>query len=167
MSAGAAVLASFGSTQWDAQVYGSLSRASEIFGIIKDRGQALRVAWTLWRLNSEIHDMLEQVYAIMEGRAAAEPSDEPVTPERARGIEENVRRLALLMAAIYDEARRKRITNYSVLGGPLSRLKIFSDELLDLADWIADTQDEAGVNSAFDRSRAEQEKGEVFDLGQV
>lgn len=167
VSAGVAVLANFGRDEWNAEVFGSLSVASQLALLVKDRGRAIRLAFTLRKLDSGIEKFLEDVYMIIEGRKKAPPSEEELTPERARLSIHALIELSITMSNIFDQAKRKRLTNNSLLAGPLYRMHAHADELLDIADWLDTIISQENVEPLFARAEQEKARGEVHRLDQA
>ncbi len=169
VSAGALVLTNFGSEEWTAELYGSLSVASELAEMVKNRGQAIRMAYILWRLSGRCDAFLDRTHDIMEGRIqpVMKPEQKEFTTEQAQETIHSLRQLAIVLSGVYDDARRKRLTNNSLLGGPLSRLRLGAEEMLNIADWLDQIIEPAGVEGVFARAQGERERGEVFDLSHI
>ena len=167
MSAGTLVLMNFGTPECSAELYGSLSAASELASMVKSRGQAIRMAFILWRLSSRCDAFLDKIHDIMEGRVQPPKSAKQMSQGEARETVHSLRQLAIVLSAMYDDARRRRLTNNSVLGGPLSRLRISAEEMLDIADWLDQIIEPSTIEAAFARAQGEKERGELFDLSHI
>jgi hypothetical protein len=166
---GCAVLDTIGSYQWNADVYGSLSVASRLAAIIKERSAFIKLSYDLRRLNSKINGFLDQFHGIMEGRIPPSQNavSEPLTPERHENAIRLMRQLSAVLADVYLSAKRKRYTNNSLVAGPLSTLHQNAETISEMADWLVMALHPEGFEQVFDRANQERERGEVFDIGQV
>lgn len=167
---GCAVLETIGSYQWNADVYGSLSIASEIAAAIRDRSAAIRLAVSLRRFNTKIGHSIHLLHEIMEGRIPAnikQTTDEPFTPERGERAIRLMRDLHCVLDDIYQKAKRQRFTNNSLIAGPLNKLHENSQAILDVADWLEMLMHHNEVEVLFNRARQEEEAGEIYDINQV
>jgi hypothetical protein len=169
MSTCAAALTSFGSDRWNAEVYGSLSVASQISSMVKSRAQVLTLAYHLRRLNSRLKTFFRETDEVMEGKRKlnGDTESEPVTRERIEQSLQTISRLHETLNGIYDQARKQRLTNNSLVAGPLNTLRSYAEEMLDLADWIEVACQSEDVESIFERAHQEKQRGEVIYLAQV
>lgn len=167
MSASATVLANFGRNQWNARVYGSLSIASRIASLVKDRRQAVRLAFLLRKLNNSLASFFEEIYLRIEGKIPPQSPAEPLTAERAQNALHSLRELSTSLFETYEGAKSKRLTNNSLLAGPFSRLRTYSEDISELADWLEMSLDLKPVEEIFERARLEAEQGDVFNIKQA
>ena len=160
-------LAVFGSDKWNAQVYDSLSFASRIAYVVKDRAQILNLAINLRRMVGKLEANLETLNLVIEGKVSPQ-SSEPTPPQQIQEAIDTLQKLSRVLSSIYEAAKRKRLTNNSLIAGPLSRLNKLSDDLSGIAEWaeMAFLHQQA-VEDIFNRSRNEKEQGDIYDLSQV
>jgi len=164
VSASAIALAGVGKDQWNASVYGSLSVASRIASAVRDRSRAFQVALLLRKQNKQLAEFLEGVHLRIEGKIPVEPSAEPLSHEKAENALRSLRELSAQLFGIYQEAKAKRLTNHSLLAGGLSRIRIYSEDIAELADWLEGALDPKAVEDVFERARKETEEGNIFDI---
>ena len=167
MATAADFLIFVGADEWDARVYQVLSSASNLALAVKRRSNTLRIAYHLHKLNGTLKGMLEEVYAVLEGKKHVEPVQEPVTPQRLRQSSDNLERISRMIEALYESGRRAGLTNNSLTAGPLDAIRKHIPELLDVAEWFEAAADSEQVNSAFARAREESKNGDIYDLSQV
>jgi len=153
----------FGSDQWNAEVYDSLSVASKVSGMVRDRAQVFRLAYQLYTLNTKLRDIFEKVHSAIENPKPGEPA----SPEQFQKLIFVIRELSTTLYNTYERAKLARLTNYSLIAGSLSRLHTFSEDLSELADWLEMIQDPNSFEPVFERAKKEIERGEVYDLSQV
>lgn len=164
MSANAAVLANFGTDQWNADVYESLSVASRLSSMVKDSTQSFYLAYHLRRLNSRLDGLFGEVFAMIEGKKAIPPSDPP-TPERIRNAINSMYQLHSVLSQIFNSAKCRRLTNNSLFSSQVRKLAQMSENALEFAEWLEMAclhQEE--VAQIFERARAEKAKGEVYTI---
>ncbi len=169
MSASAAALATISSDHWNADVYGSLSVAFQIAALVKHRAQVIRVAFIVRRFSNSVGDSIDLLHAVMQGKAVppSDSSSEPMTPERGQNAVRMLRDLSNAMDEIYDKAKWHGLTNYSLVAGSFLKLQGQAERILEIADWLELILEPESIESLFDRARAEQEQGEVYNLSQV
>ena len=164
MTADVAVLKNFGSDHWNAEIYGSLSVASTIASLVKNRTQTVRLAYFLHKLNTRLKSFFNDLHEAIEHPPA---TTEPVTPEAFQKAITTVKELSIQLCSIYEGSKRARLTNNSFLAGSLSRLHTYSEDLSELAEWLEMLRSPESIEAVFDRAKKEQEQGDVFDLSQV
>jgi hypothetical protein len=164
MASAAVVLTNLGSDQWDAEVYAVLSMASRLAALVKSRAQTVRLGYKFWQLNSLLGSFFQEVRNSMEGHA---PKDDSITPERIEQSIRSLRQMHSKIEALYEAARRARLTNNSLLAMPLRSVHTYSDDILELAELLEAYQNSEGVEAVFDRSAQERARGEVYDIAEV
>jgi hypothetical protein len=164
MSSAAVVLTHLGTDQWDAEIYAVLSMASRLAALVKSRARTLQLSYSLWRLNTLLSNIFEEVRDTMEGKGGAA---QPVTAEGIEDAIRNLRQLHIKIETIYEAARRARLTNHSLLAMPLRSVHTYNDDILELAELLEAYQHSEGVEAVFDRSAQERARGEVYDLAEI
>lgn len=163
-----AVLTRLSSDAWNAELYNSLSFTSHIAAAIRSRAAAISLAINLRRLTSKLDEMLKNAHSLIEGKVPPTPADEPFTPQRAHDTIDTLQMISRILSYTYESAKRKRLTNNSLLATPLNRLNPLAEEILDLADWLETLTPQSGdVENIFSRAAQEKEHGEIYDLSQV
>ena len=164
MASAAAVLSNFGSDQWDAELYAVLSLAARLSTLVKNRAQTFRLAYQLWRLNSALAGIFEELRDKMEGKIP-DTSGLPTAEQIEDGIR-TLRKAHVSLETLYEAARRSRLTNNSLVAMPLRSVHSYSDEILDLAE-VVEIYQAGGAEAIFDRSSRERAQGEIYDLAQA
>ena len=163
-----ALLTRIGSDAWNAELYDSLSFTSHIAAAIRSRAAALSMAIQLRRLVSKLDNILDKTHSMIEGKVPIPKSDEDTTPQRVHNTIDTIQMISRVLASTYESAKRKRLTNNSLLAGPLSRVNQLSEEFADLGDWIEVAALQTGeIDKVFDRATHEREHGDIYDLSQV
>jgi hypothetical protein len=72
-----------------------------------------------------------------------------------------------LYNAIYEEARRRRLLNNSLIAGPVTALRANADQFFELAEWCDLYLHADHVDELFAKANEQRAKGEVYDLSQV
>lgn len=174
MGAGCAALATFGSDEWNAKLYDSLSAASRLVLDMKTHSQVVSFAFFLWRLNGRLESFSEAMKKISEGELPAaqqanisQQASEPYTPERGQNAARQLEELSRLLAYIYEQSQRRRLTNNSLTAGQLSRLNKHAQCILDLSDWLHVLTQPEEIEGIFNRAIADKERADIFDISQV
>lgn len=167
MTAYAAVRPFFGTDQWNAEVYGSLSIASEIASMVKNRSKNILLAYKLHALNRHLARFFEQVHDQMEGKRTLPAGKEPPTEEEYQKAVKSLQDLSRSMYVTYETCKRLRLTNNSLLAGSIARLRTYSEELSELAEWLETGGQKDVFADVFMRSEQEKERGDIYDLSQV
>lgn len=165
MTSAAVVVSNFGSDHWDADVYGVMSMASRLAGLVKTRAQTIRLGYNLWQLHSLLGDFFKLVRENAEGQRQA--AREEVTPERVTEMIRTLRLMYFKLEALYEAARRARLTNNSILAMPLRSIHTYSDDVLELAELLEAYQNKEGIDAIFDRAAGEKARGEIYDLAEI
>jgi hypothetical protein len=163
------VLNNFGIDNWNAKVYGSLSTAAQLSLLVKNRAQALRMSYLLWKLNSQTAKFFQEVDDVMTGKHVAAQTQpcEPISLERLEQSRDSLIQLGINLGRIYEDARRNGLTNHSLIAGPVTALRAHADHFLELAEWFDSFQHMDEIEQAFASAREEKRLGEVYDLSQV
>lgn len=158
MSAGTAVLANFDSDEFNVKVYESLTRASQVLVNIKTKGQVLFLSARLWQLNGRLEKLMTDLKDITEGNKQVE-SVEPLTPARSEHAISSLEELSRVLSYIYEQSRRRGLTNNSLIAGSLARMNKYSDCLIDIADWLHVLIQEHELHPIFERGHNERLSG--------
>ena len=161
------VLNNFGIDGWNARVYGSLSLASQVSIMVKTRAQAFRVSYLLWKLNSNVNQFFLKVDDILSGKIVCPPSAEPITPQQFTQGANDLLRLGLTLNGIYENARRQRLTNNSLIAGPATALRAHADHFFEMAEWFESLAHRDELERVFANAQEERQRGDVFELSQV
>lgn len=166
-----AVLTKFGNDSWNADLYESLSLAARLsmaVKAVKNHGQNIRMSYWLWKINGHAARFFGEVDDIVSGRVAVPVSEEsPVTPEKIQSSIDTLMRLGVSLSSVYEEARRRRLLNNSLIAGPVTALRGNADQFFEMAEWLELMLDPKLVDTVFDRANEERSRGEVYDLSQV
>lgn len=168
MASDASIIRSLEALEWDADVYGSLSAFSNLALQVKNKANALRLAYLFHKANNSLQTLFDRVHATMEGRNPI-PADsvEPITEKRCKELGENLDHLIRKIDYIYETARRAGLTNNSLTSGALARMREHSEELLNLVDWVDVLRQKDAVQDIFERAARDRETGEVFEIEKV
>src|ERR1035441_6340698 len=61
----------------------------------------------------------------------------------------------VVLGRIYEDARRNRLTNHSLIAGPVAALRAHADHFLELAEWFDSFQHMDEIEQAFASAREE------------
>lgn len=160
------VLNMFGSDEWNARAYGSLSVASNVSARIKPNTQTLAMRKLLVNLNSTLDRFFADIRAAMEGKVPAEPAEQS-TPEMIAKSAAMLKDLDQVLSRTYHRAEHMGLTNRAWTAGPLRTLREHIDELQDLREWFEMISDIRPVNELFERADREAHSEPAFDLSKV
>jgi hypothetical protein len=163
----AAVIQTFQSDEWNADVYGAFSVVSNIAAHVKNRANTLQLTYSLYKMNGQLQSLFDKVDAVVEGKVKIELSDEPVTEERAREMVSDMTRMYRSLEGLYETLRREGLRNNSLTERQVHRLREHCEKMLDLADWFETSLHTEEVNAIFARASEEREHGDIYDLEQV
>jgi hypothetical protein len=167
MGSAAAVLQTFQTDEWNAEIYGALSVVSNVVVSVKNKANILHIAYSLHKCNKQLQLIFDKIHAVSEGKVRAEKPAEPISEERAReGIRELIR-LYRKVEYLYASLRTAGLTNNSITSGQLLKLRSHGETILDLADWLETHFNTEEVNGIFARASDERTRGEIYDLEQV
>lgn len=163
----AAVIQSFESYEWNADVYGALSAFSRLAVHVKNKANVLSLAYSFHKANRQLQSLFDQVHAAMEGKIPVDPNAEPVTEKRLREVGENLMHLYRTIDYVYECARRAGLLNNSLSSAPLRKMQQHSEGILNLVDYVELLIQKDEVQAIFDRSYREKENGDLFNIEQV
>jgi hypothetical protein len=163
----AAVIQTFQTDEWNADVYGAFSVVSNIAAHVKNKANAVQLSYSLYKMNRQLQSLFDKIYAVAEGKVKIEPSEEPVTEERARQMVSDMMRMYRSLEGAYETLRRAGLRNNSLTAGQVLRLRDHCERMLDLADWFETSLDTEEVNALFARASEERARGDIYDLEQV
>lgn len=167
MGTAAAVIQTFQTDEWNANMYGTLSVVSNFAASMKNRANTIHLAYSLHKSNRQLQAIFEKIHGVAEGKIKLEPSAEPVTEERAREMVSDMMRMYHSIERAYEGMRRAGLLNNSLTSGQVLRFRQFGEAILDMADWIETSMHSEEVNALFERASAERERGEIYNLNQV
>lgn len=170
MATAVAVLNSFGSDSWKADAYESLSLAARLsiaVKSVKSRGQHIKLSYLLWRINSISGKFLTDVDDILTGKKTPSSPPATATPDDYKSSIDTLIQLGNSFMSVYEEARRKRLLNNSLIAGPITALRSHADQFFELAEWFELVNAPDEIQRIFADAHAEKSRGEIFDLSQV
>lgn len=167
----AAVLNNFGSDSWKAELYESLclaARLSMAVKAVKTHGQNIKMSYWLWKVNSHAAKFFLRIDDIVAGKETTQPPDnDPVTPEKIQNAIDAMMQLGMSLNGVYEEARRRRMLNNSLIAGPVTALRGNADQFFEIAEWLELMLDPARIDGIFANANEQRSKGEVYDLSEV
>jgi hypothetical protein len=167
MGTAAAVIQTFQTDEWNANMYGALSLVSNIAVSVQNRANTIQLAYTLHKSNRKLQAIFSKIHAAAEGKIKPSAAGESVTQERAQEISRDMIRMYQSIDRAYESMRAAGFLNNSLTSAQVQRFKHFGEEILDLADWIETSLHSEEVNALFERGSAERERGEMHNLDQV
>jgi hypothetical protein len=171
VSTAATIIQSFETYELNTRLYGILSLASRLAASVKNRTNALHLAYGLHRTNRSLTEMFEKIQAAADAAAGGslppDPNAEPLTPQRLRQVGDNLTQLYNTLDYIVEAARRAGLFNNSLTASSLQRMNSYKERIVDLVDWCEVAAEPEHVNALFQRANEEKERGDVFNLNQV
>ncbi len=170
MATAAAVLNNFGTDNWNAEMYESLSLAARLSIVVKNvrsHGQNIKLSYWLWKVNARAAKFFQAVDDFVAENAPPQPDSQPPTPELIEKAIAKLMELGASYNAIYEEARRRRLLNNSLIAGPVTALRANADQFFELAEWCDLYLHSDRVDELFAQANQQRAKGEVYDLSQV
>lgn len=170
MATALVVLNNFGTDTWNAELYENLSLAARLSAAVKSvksHAHSVKISYLLWKINGRVGKFFQEVDDILAGKINVAASNEPPTPE---GVQRSIRtliELGMSLNGVYEEARRKRILNNSLIAGPISALRSHAEQFFELAEWFDLVQRGEEVENVFANANEQRRRGEVYDLSQV
>ncbi len=166
------VLNSFGADNWNAELYESLSLAARLaiaVKAVKNHGQVVKASYYLWKINGHAGKFFQEVDDILAGRNSPKPAAaaEEVTPERIQKSIDSFIEIGTSLNNVYEEARKKRLLNNSLVAGPIVALRANADRFFEMAEWFDLMLNPDRVEEIFASANAQRSRGEVYDLSQV
>jgi hypothetical protein len=166
MTASTVAINNLASVEFQNGVYGTISMAARLAVAVTSRAQAMRVAWYLRRVNKNVKSLLDLVDESLSGKRPLQKNEE-MTPQKLRELADTVDYMVRVMEYQYESMRRARLTNNSLTAGALKMFQSNLDPLKDLADWIDVAAKPEDLDAIFARSKAEMERGEVYEVKRV
>ncbi|MFY9802149.1 MAG: hypothetical protein WA211_03460 [Candidatus Acidiferrales bacterium] len=163
----AAVIQSFESYEWNAEVYGALSAFSRLAVSVQKKANVLALAYAFHKANRQLQSLFDKVHGAMEGKVPVRPNDEPVTEGRLRDTTENLMHMYRTIDYVFEASRRAGLLNNSLSSSALQKMQTHSEELLSLVDWLELAMQKDEVQAIFARAHREKQSGELFDIEQV
>jgi hypothetical protein len=167
VSTESAVIQSFESFEWNADVYGTMSSFSRLALHVQKKANVLALAFAFHKANRQLQMLFDKVQAAMEGKLPANPNEEPVTEKRMQQTVDTLMHLYRIMDYVHETSRRAGLANNSLTASGLRKMRLHSEEILNLVDWMELTMQKDEVQAIFDRSHREKESGDLFDIEQV
>lgn len=167
MSTAATVISNLGTHNWNARVYDTLALASRLAAAVKDRGNVLRLAYSLHDLNKNVTKFIGIVNSAMSGELKPDPNAETVTPETLRSNADNFEQLYRTLDYILEGSRRAGLTNNSLTAASIRGLQKNLDAIGNLADWFDLASQPEAVSQIFETANRERERGDLIDLARV
>lgn len=170
MATAAAVLNNFGTDNWNAELYESLSLAARLslaVKSVKTHGHSVRMSYWLWKINGNAAKFFQKIDDITAGTIPADPDAKPPTPEEIQKAIAKLMEVGTSYNSIYEEARRKRLLNNSLIAGPVTALRANADQFFELAEWCELMLHADRVDEVFAAANAQRARGDVYDLSQV
>jgi len=165
-----AVLNNFGSDAWKADFYESLSLAARLsmaVKAVKTHGQNIKMSYWLWKINGIASRFFVESDDIISGKTMVAPDTAPPTPEKMQEATETLMRMGTAFNEVYEEARRRRLLNNSLIAGPVTALRAHADQFFEMAEWINLMRDPDAIEKIFADANEQRARGEVYDLSQV
>jgi hypothetical protein len=145
---------------WNAAAYETLAVAFRLSASLKKHAAILSLTRDVWQLDRLLKGFLEQIYKGAENPPAM---PEPVTKEQIAACAETLRTIHTTVDSTYTRARNGGLTN-SMLAGPVfNSVKLRSEEILDIADWLISYSD-PDVDQLLNRAIDGLHRGEMHDL---
>jgi hypothetical protein len=161
------VIQALDSPEWNADVYGALSSLSRLASALRNKANVLHLAFSLYKLNGALKSLFATVGLAMSGELKLAPGAEVPTPQRLRDSSDKLMKLSRDLEYIYQLLRRVGLTNNSLVGGNLAKLRGYESSIEDLADWFDLMAQSDEVKIIFERASRERDRGEIFDLEHV
>ena len=90
MNTEAAVIRSFESYEWNADVYGAMWAFARLAAFVKNKSNVLTLVYHFRKANRSMDVLFDRVHAAMEGKIPPDPNDVPVTPRRVQETNDNL-----------------------------------------------------------------------------
>lgn len=152
---------------WNAQLYENLSLAARLSTAVKSRAYFFKLSFLLWRINGRVSAFFQDVDDLLSGKRAPGADLQPAPPENIRKSVSTLMELGTSFNNIYEEARRKRLLNNSLIAGPIAALRAHAEQFFDLAEWLEVACRAEDVEKLFARAKEEQQRGDVYDISQA
>jgi hypothetical protein len=167
-----AVLNNFGTDSWNAEFHENLSTAARLSILVKtvtSHSQSVKMSYLLWKINGRTAKFFQTIDDIVAGKIASaqENNVEPITDEKIKKAIADLMEIGTSLSGIYEEARRKRLLNNSLIAGPVTALRANADQFFELAEWCDLILNGDRVEEIFANANEQRNKGDVYDLTQV
>lgn len=160
-----AIPVNFFGDAWMADLYSATSIALRVSAAIRDHGFKIRLAGSIWKLDSSLRNLVNAVYTAMKH---PDPSLPPVSEERVQEVLQTLKNLYRTVEKLHSDAKRKGLTNHTLIGAAYNSAHVRAEELLDIIDFIEALRAPAETHTrAFEESLAELRRGEVFDAADI
>lgn len=167
----AAVVNIFTTDTWKADAYESLSLAARLSMLVKGvrtHSQNLKMSYWLWKINGQAAKFFTKVDDIL----AAPPTQSANSPElpSSETFQKSVdilMQLGMSFKEVYEEARRRRFLNNSLIAGPVTALHSNADQFFELAEWLEMMKDPNHIDAVFAKANEQRKNGEVYSLAEV
>jgi hypothetical protein len=161
------LIETFGSFEWNADVYDLMSGVSRLASIARSKANVLSIAYSLHKANRKLEEFLRTSDGVLDGSIKPKPAEKPITNEDIRRIGYTLHQMHSTIAQILASLKRVNLTNNSLTASSIQRMSGFNERIMDLADWIEAIQLPETTTAVFERAESEKEMGELFDLAQV
>lgn len=165
MTTGTAVISNLASEEFSGEVYEALSVTAKLAAFAARRVNVMRIAGGLYKTNRLIKSLLDLVDDSITGKRKL--VEKEITLQDVQRIADNLDHLARMIEYLYESLRRARLTNNSLVAGPLVTLRSAIEPLKDIADWADASAKPQELQSILARAKAERERGEVYELKRV
>lgn len=166
-SAAATVISQFGTYNWNTRLYDVLALASRMAANLKNRRNTIRLAYYLHQVAKSSAEFVLMINDAMEGKAPADPSAEPVTPQVLRSSADSLEQLYRTMEYIVEGSRRAGLFNNSLTAASLRSIERSLDPVAAIADWLDLASQSTEVENIFQVTEQEREKGALIDLASI
>jgi len=145
---------------WNESAYATLAVAWRVSASLKRHAAVISVAKDLWKLDRMLRAFLEQIYKAVENPPKTSAH---ATKEQIMATADALRKIHTTVDSCYTRAKGGGLTNHAIVGTVLNSVKVHSEEILEIGDWLATYSDPA-VDKLFDKARDELRRGTVHDL---
>jgi hypothetical protein len=165
------VFNNLGTSAWTVELSESLSlaaRLAQVVSSVKTHGQNLKISYLVWKINGHAAKFFQKVDDIVVGKIPHDPAlDQAPTPASVQKTISRLMELGTTFNGIYDEARRRRLLNNSLIAGPVTALRANADMFFELAEWGELLLRADEVEAIFSKAQEQRAAGDVYDLSQV
>ncbi len=153
-----------GTDGWNANMYSTVSAASNTFATVSAVSTAvnhgltkMRLAWNLRNLSNMLSVFLDGIQEAVESAENGKTKGSPSTREDVESAIRSFEYMYDMLSRLYSTAERKRLTNNSLMAGSLKTIHRRSEELLDIVDWLqtAISYTPSQLEDIFSSARAE------------
>lgn len=141
-----------------------MALASRLSALVKDRVAAVKIAYHIRRLDSTLSNFFTEIHKALE---KGMPKGHEVTPKSIGEACESLDRLHGILENFHELCKHARLTNNSLMAGPINSINNYNDEILELSELLKLSLPPEAIKSIFTRAKEEKERGEIFDLSEV